>query len=92
MRRLRAALRPGALVGVIDRKGIGTDHGLNADVVIKEAAQAGYELVAAARLREVGRRRLLPDLSANARRRDAEERRHDPRAGDERAAQCAGDL
>ena len=46
LRRLRAALRPGALVGVIDRKGIGTDHGLNADVVIKEAQQAGYELVA----------------------------------------------
>jgi cyclopropane fatty-acyl-phospholipid synthase-like methyltransferase len=45
MRRLRAALRPGALVGVIDRGGIGTDHGVNADVVIKEARQAGYELV-----------------------------------------------
>ena len=45
MRRLRAALRPRALVGVIDRKGIGTDHGVNADVVVKEAAQAGYELV-----------------------------------------------
>ena len=45
LRRLRPALRPGALVGVIDRGGIGTDHGLNADVVIKEAAQAGYELV-----------------------------------------------
>ena len=45
MRRLRAALRPGALVGVIDRKGIGTDHGVDADVVIKEAARAGYELV-----------------------------------------------
>ena len=46
MRRLRAALRPGALVGVIDRGGIGTDHGVNADVVVKEAHQAGYELVA----------------------------------------------
>jgi predicted methyltransferase len=46
MRRLRDALRPGALVGVIDRGGIGTDHGVNADVVIQEAQQAGYELVA----------------------------------------------
>ena len=45
LRRLRVALRPGALVGVIDRNGIGTDHGVNADVVIKEAARAGYELV-----------------------------------------------
>jgi hypothetical protein len=45
MRRLRAALRPGALVGVIDKKGIGTDHGVNADVVIAEATRAGYELV-----------------------------------------------
>jgi predicted methyltransferase len=45
MRRLRDALRPGALVGVIERKGIGTDHGVNADIVIAEAARAGYELV-----------------------------------------------
>ena len=45
LRRLRPALRPGALVGVIERKGIGTDHGINADLVIKEAAQAGFELV-----------------------------------------------
>ena len=45
MRRLRTALRTGALVGVIDKKGIGTDHGVNAEVVIEEAARAGYELV-----------------------------------------------
>jgi precorrin-6B methylase 2 len=45
MRRIREALRPGALVGVIDKNGIGTDHGLNAEVVIKEAAQAGFALV-----------------------------------------------
>jgi predicted methyltransferase len=46
LRRLRAALRPGARIGIIDRRGKGDDHGVNADVVIKEAAQAGFKLVA----------------------------------------------
>jgi ubiquinone/menaquinone biosynthesis C-methylase UbiE len=46
LRRLRPALRPGARLGVIDRGGKGDDHGVNADVVIKEAAQAGFRLVA----------------------------------------------
>lgn len=46
LRKVRAAMRPGARLGIIDRNGIGTDHGLNADVVIKEAAAAGFELVA----------------------------------------------
>lgn len=46
LRRLRPALRPGARLGIIDRAGKGDDHGLNADVVIKEAAQAGFALVA----------------------------------------------
>lgn len=46
LRRLRAGLRPGARLGVIDRSGRGDDHGVNADVVIKEAAQAGFRLVA----------------------------------------------
>jgi SAM-dependent methyltransferase len=41
---LRRALRPGALVGVIDRNGRGDDHGVGRDVVIKEAGEAGYEL------------------------------------------------
>ena len=45
LRKVRAAMRPGARLGIIDKKGIGTDHGLNADVVIKEAAQAGFRLV-----------------------------------------------
>ena len=45
LRNLRPALRAGAKVGVIDRKGNGENHGVSADVVIKEAAQAGYELV-----------------------------------------------
>jgi len=46
LRNLRAAMRPGALLGIIDRNGIGTDHGLNAEVVIKEAAEAGFVLEA----------------------------------------------
>jgi len=46
LRRLRASLRPGARLGIIDKNGKGDDHGLNADVVIKEAAQAGFTLVA----------------------------------------------
>jgi SAM-dependent methyltransferase len=41
---LRRALRPGALVGVIDRNGHGDDHGVGRDVVVKEAGEAGYEL------------------------------------------------
>lgn len=46
LRRLRPALRPGARLGIIDRNGKGDDHGVNADVVVKEAAQAGFKLVA----------------------------------------------
>jgi ubiquinone/menaquinone biosynthesis C-methylase UbiE len=46
LRRLRAGLRPGATLGIIDKNGKGDDHGLNADVVIKEAAQAGFTLIA----------------------------------------------
>ena len=45
LRHLRASLRPGAKVGIIDRKGNGENHGVNRDVVLKEAAEAGYELV-----------------------------------------------
>ena len=45
LRKLRDAMRPGARLGIIDKKGIGTDHGLNADVVIEEAAQAGFALL-----------------------------------------------
>lgn len=46
MQKLRAALRPGAKVGVIDRNGNGEDHGVGRDVVIREAKQAGYKLLA----------------------------------------------
>ncbi|MGH9497385.1 MAG: class I SAM-dependent methyltransferase [Candidatus Sulfotelmatobacter sp.] len=41
---LRAALRPGAKIGIIDRNGNGEDHGIGSDVVIHEAQQAGYAL------------------------------------------------
>jgi cyclopropane fatty-acyl-phospholipid synthase-like methyltransferase len=45
LQNLRASLRPGAKVGIIDRNGNGEDHGVGEDVVIHEAAQAGYELI-----------------------------------------------
>ena len=44
LRNLRAALRPGAKVGIIDRNGNGENHGLDKDVVIREAKEAGYAL------------------------------------------------
>jgi predicted methyltransferase len=44
MEQVRAALRPGGLVGIIDRNGSGTDHGLNRSVVVKEMGEAGYKL------------------------------------------------
>ena len=45
LRNLRPALRPGAKVGIIDRNGNGENHGVNRDVVLEEAAQAGYKLL-----------------------------------------------
>jgi cyclopropane fatty-acyl-phospholipid synthase-like methyltransferase len=44
LRNLRSSLKPGAKVGIIDRNGNGADHGVSKDVVVREAAQAGYEL------------------------------------------------
>ena len=46
LRNLRAALRPGAKLGIIDRNGNGENHGVGKDVVIREAGEAGYELLA----------------------------------------------
>jgi SAM-dependent methyltransferase len=43
MKRLRTAMRPGGLVGVIDRNGAGDDHGLNSQTVIREMGQAGFD-------------------------------------------------
>jgi len=45
LRNLRASLKPGALVGIIDRNGNGENHGVARDVVIREAGDAGYSLV-----------------------------------------------
>jgi len=42
---LRPALRPGARLGIIDRNGNGTDHGVGRKIVIEEAVRAGYRLV-----------------------------------------------
>lgn len=45
LRNLHAALRLDAKVGIIDRNGNGEDHGVDKDVVIREAKEAGYRLV-----------------------------------------------
>lgn len=45
LRNLRAALLSDARVGIIDRNGNGSDHGIDKDVVIKEAGEAGYKLI-----------------------------------------------
>jgi predicted methyltransferase len=45
LRNLRASLRPNARVGVIDRTGNGEDHGVQKEVVVREAEQAGYRLL-----------------------------------------------
>jgi len=44
LRNLGPSLKPGAKIGIIDRNGNGADHGVSKDVVVREAAQAGYEL------------------------------------------------
>jgi len=45
LQNLRASLRPGARIGVIDRNGNGENHGVGRDIVLREAAQAGYRLL-----------------------------------------------
>jgi SAM-dependent methyltransferase len=45
LQKLRATLRPGARVGIIDRNGNGEDHGVGRDVVLHEATQAGYRVL-----------------------------------------------
>jgi len=45
LRNLRASLRTGAKVGIIDRNGNGENHGVGSDVVIREAKEAGYRLI-----------------------------------------------
>lgn len=45
LRNLRSSLKPGARVGIIDRDGNGTDHGIHKAIVLREADQAGYRLL-----------------------------------------------
>jgi len=45
MKKLKSSLRPGAKVGIIDRNGNGTNHGLMPDVVEREMADAGYKRI-----------------------------------------------
>jgi hypothetical protein len=45
LKRTRQAMRAGALLGIIDRNGKGDDHGIDKDVVIKEAERAAFTLV-----------------------------------------------
>jgi ubiquinone/menaquinone biosynthesis C-methylase UbiE len=45
LRNLRASLRAGAKVGIIDRNGNGENHGIGSEVVIREAKEAGYRLM-----------------------------------------------
>ena len=45
LRNLRPALRKGARVGVIDRNGSAENHGVDSEIVVKEAESAGYKLV-----------------------------------------------
>jgi ubiquinone/menaquinone biosynthesis C-methylase UbiE len=45
LRNLRASLRPGAKIGIIDRNGNGEDHGVGREVVLREAKEAGYKLL-----------------------------------------------
>jgi predicted methyltransferase len=40
---LHAAMRPGALFGIIDRNGNGADHGLNEKIVRAEVERAGFK-------------------------------------------------
>jgi SAM-dependent methyltransferase len=45
LRNLRASLRAGAKLGIIDRNGNGEDHGVGRDVVLREATEAGFRLL-----------------------------------------------
>ncbi len=44
MKNLRASLKKGALVGIIDKNGSGDDHGLDRDKVVSELGRAGFTL------------------------------------------------
>jgi len=44
MKKLAPALRPGAKIGIIDKNGDGSNHGLNHEIVEKEMREAGFRL------------------------------------------------
>jgi SAM-dependent methyltransferase len=45
MQKLKSSLKPGAKIGIIDRNGNGTDHGIMPDVVEREMAEAGFQRI-----------------------------------------------
>jgi SAM-dependent methyltransferase len=45
MTKLKQSLHPGAKIGIIDRNGNGTDHGIMPEVIEREMAQAGYKRI-----------------------------------------------
>ncbi len=45
LKHVREAMRPAALLGIIDRNGKGDDHGIDKDIVIEEAGRAGFILI-----------------------------------------------
>lgn len=45
LKRLRQSMRSGARLGIIDRNGTGSDHGLDRDTVVSEAKSSGFELI-----------------------------------------------
>ncbi|MEP6923286.1 MAG: methyltransferase domain-containing protein, partial [Pyrinomonadaceae bacterium] len=45
LKNLQKSLRSNARIGIIDRNGKGDDHGLDQEIIVKEAAQAGFKLV-----------------------------------------------
>jgi SAM-dependent methyltransferase len=45
LRNLRPSLAAKAKLGIIDRNGNGTDHGIDPKVIIREADEAGYRMV-----------------------------------------------
>ena len=45
LQNLRSSLKPGAKVGIIDKNGDGTNHGVGRKIVVEEAGRAGYRLL-----------------------------------------------
>lgn len=82
LRHVREAMRPGARLGIIDKNGKGDDHGLDAQVVSKEAAEAGFRLVAQYDFVKADKLDYFLLFERNP-----EERGHDSGAGDKAATQ-----